>query len=208
MVRETLLDPERLYASIDFLKQKTRANQVKIERELQEIGDATREIATRKKRIVDLYGMGELDREEYTRKIQEYDKEVESLEAKHKELLKFVPLFEKKELVKASVAAHCRTMKKRFTACVDFATKRQFLLDFVTKVVYRKTWRTSATVKLCGMVPIKTDAAPEPIMVSFTANYTIGQREMIGRYSKGIPADDAYYGAKVARAETYQFATL
>ena len=198
MVQETMLDPKKLYASIDFLKKKKRANHVTNDRQLKEVDERLHGIVLQKKRIVDLYATEELDREEYVRRIHEYDTETDALTARRSELLKFVPIFQETGLIKQGIAEYCKTTKQRLEYCTGFTAKRKFFLDFVTKVVYRKSNKTVAKVKLYGSVPVKIPQSTEPIPVPFTIEHKIETIEMLTQFPKESLSDDAYYGASVA----------
>jgi hypothetical protein len=61
-----------------------------------------------------------------------------------------IPLLRKRAVVQASIAAFCEGAEARPNTCTDFDSKRQFLLEYIDKIVYR-----AGTVSLHGSVPIK-----------------------------------------------------
>jgi hypothetical protein len=197
MARETMANPKTILASTDFIRNKKRVNHITIERQLKEIDEKLRSIAYQKKRILDLYISEELDREEYTKRIHEYDREVETLETQRKELLRFIPLFQEADLVQTSVGEYCRSMKQRIDHCTDFASKRQFFLDFITTVTYRKPDRVNAKIRLHGAVPVHIPQSEEPVLVPFTLEHKIDPKEMHARFPNASQDDDAYYDASI-----------
>ena len=72
-------------------------------------------------------------------------------------ILKIVAPKHKKEVVEMSINKYCENDKARFSNCTDFDTKRQFLLDFVEKVVFKRD-----TIKLLGAVPVRLKEYEDP----------------------------------------------
>jgi hypothetical protein len=101
-------------------------------------------------RIVDIYASGDLPRETYVAKNLAYDAEAAKLRMQVAELNSRIPLLRKRSVVQASITAFCQSAEARLNACTDFDSKRQFLLEYIDKIVYR-----AGTVSLHGAVPIK-----------------------------------------------------
>ena len=78
-----------------------------------------------------------------------YDTEMTELTDKQNDLVQRTPLLHNAEAVEVAMTEYCGTAKARFERCDDFATKRQFLLDHIEKVVF---WNDNVTVH--GSVPI------------------------------------------------------
>ena len=98
---------------------------------------------------LDIYASGDLSREAYVAKSLRYDTEMTELTDKQNDLVQRTPLLHNAEAVEVAMTEYCGTAKARFERCDDFATKRQFLLDHIEKVVF---WNDNVTVH--GSVPI------------------------------------------------------
>lgn len=197
MVREAMANPKAIMGSIDFIRDKKRVNHITIERQLTEVDEKLHNIAKQKRRILDLYVSEELDREEYTKRTHEYDREVETLEVKRKELVRFIPLFGEANLVEMSVDEYCRNIKQRLGNCADFASKRQFFLGFTTKITYRRPDRMKAKIRIHGAIPVSIPQSDDPVLVSFTIEHKIDPKEMLARFPKESQSDEAYYDASI-----------
>jgi hypothetical protein len=156
MIQETLLNPDNLREHMDFFKRRAEATQTRIERQLKEIEIKTEKLSQTKKLIIDLYASGELERDAYITKNLEYDNELNKLKGEKEDLLKKIPLLHKKEIIDMSIKQYCDNAKTRFDRVIDFDTKRQFILDYVEKIVYQNN-----KVEIHGSVPIKLKAYEE-----------------------------------------------
>ena len=109
----------------------------------------------KKQRITNIYAEGDLVKDAYATKSREYDKVINSLTEKRAGILQQIPLFQKTVLVEAAIQQYCDTVKTRHKQCVNFETKRQFLLDYVEKVTY---WNNKIVVH--GSVPVTMKSEP------------------------------------------------
>lgn len=153
MLEENLLSPDTLRPHMDFFKRRIQANQVKIEKQLKAIDQKIHKLTESKKRIVELYALGELERDSYTTKNLEYDNEVNKLKIEKVELMRKIPLLHKKQILDVSIKQYCDNAKTRFERCTDFETRRQFILDYIEKIIYE-----NERVEIHGSVPIKLKA--------------------------------------------------
>jgi hypothetical protein len=150
MIQETLINPDNLREHMDFFKRRAEATQTRIEKQLKEIEVKTEKLSQTKKRIIDLYASGELEKDAYITKNLEYDNELNRLKGEKEDLLKKIPLLHKKQIIDMSIKQYCDNAKTRFDRATDFDTKRQFILDYIEKIVYN-----NEKVEIHGSVPIK-----------------------------------------------------
>lgn len=153
LIREVLINPNKLRESMDFFKRRKQANQLRFEKQLKATDQQTEKIHTAKKRLVDLYANGEMERDAYVLKNLEYDNDLNRLKVERKELLGKIPLLHKKEVIDTSIKEYCEGAKARLEKGDDFNTKRQFLLDYIQNVIY---WDDE--IELRGFVPVKSKA--------------------------------------------------
>ncbi len=152
MIREAMLDPIKLRACMPGLKQNGAASKRKIEKQVQGIDQKIKETSLKKSRIVDLYASGDLNKEEYLKRIAMYDTDASLFSAKRVELLNRVPVMHKPEAITAAIGNFCENAKQQYEALSDFDSKRRFILDFIEKVTYRND-----RVTVHGSIPIESN---------------------------------------------------
>lgn len=191
MVKETLAEPEKLYSCISFLKRKKRANHIKTERQLKELGEKIHTFAAQKKRIVDIYASGDLEREDYLKRTSGYDRDIENLKASRQGLLRYIPLFQEPALIQATAANYSKELQGQFDICDDFDSKRKFLLDHITKVSYYRKSKAHMKVSVHGAMPIKV-GGQEGIIIpaEFKIEKVMDWHEIQARIPKSSPEDE------------------
>jgi site-specific DNA recombinase len=149
MIRDVMLDPTKLRECMDFFKDESQVMGRRLERRLKVIELQLRTLDDEKRRILDIYASGDLSREAYVAKSLRYDTEMTELTDEQNDLVQRMPLLHNTEAVEVAMTEYCGKAKARLERCDDFATKRQFLLDHIEKVVF---WNDNVTVH--GSVPI------------------------------------------------------
>jgi site-specific DNA recombinase len=166
MIRETMLDKNKIRTCMDFFKEKGRKAQLKLEGRLKKIEHEIMEFETRKRRIIDVYASCNLTKTAYIKKCLEYDNEINELKRQRSGLIGRIPLVHKTEVIDTSINQFCETAWVRFTECKDFSTKRQFLLDYVEKIIF-----LNDKVSVFGSVPIitkgRTDESEQTAKIDF-----------------------------------------
>ena len=128
---------------------------------------------------------------------------VEELQREKKRLLHQIPLFKKPELLKQSIGVHCREVKKRLAACSDFATWRQFYLDYVKRIAYDKTHKTVLHISLHGSIPVSIQISGETENVSadFTITKTLSTSEALLRIRELDMQEGSMWGKSMLRSK-------
>ncbi len=129
---------------------------MRLQRQLKKLGGKLKTLSVAKKRVLDLYANGGIERGEYAKKGAEYDTEISQLANDKIELTKQIPLLYKPAIIELSIAQYCDEVRVRITQCKDFETCRQFFLDFVDHIVYYKN-----LVELHGYVPVRSAHSDE-----------------------------------------------
>jgi DNA invertase Pin-like site-specific DNA recombinase len=150
MVKETMLDPTRLRACMDFFREDAAEAELRLENELKAIAGRLAALQEQKRRIVDLYASGDLSRDGYVAKNRELDGLIETLKARNEELADNTALLRKTGAIDTAIAQYCEGARMRFQRCTDPASMRQFMLHYVEKVVH-----LNGKVSLHGQVPVK-----------------------------------------------------
>jgi site-specific DNA recombinase len=150
MVKDVMLDPVKLRESMDYFRQDARAAEVRLEKEMKAIDGRLEAAHEQKRRVIDIYASNDLSRDAYVEKNRELDGLIETLRARRKELADSAALLRKSTAIEGAIAQFCEAARVRFAKCNDFADRRQFLMDYVEKVIF-----AHGKVSLHGGVPIK-----------------------------------------------------
>ncbi len=131
-----------------------------------------------------------------------YDNETNKFKGEREELVLRIPLLHKGEVIDTSVKQFCEAARVRFEKCVDFDTKRQFLLDYVEKIIF-----TDDHVAVYGSVPVHmkaytdADAPIETSKIEFKLEGDISSVERFATYKKksgGSPITMAEFNNRIA----------
>jgi hypothetical protein len=174
-----MLDPQKIRECMDFFKEKGRAAQLKLESKLKGIEAEIGRLAGEKRRVLDVYASGHIAKEDYVRKSLKYDNDANELKRQRSALVGRIPLLHKSEVIDASIGSFCEAARARFGKCDSFETRRQFLLDYVEKVVV-----LNDRVAVYGSVPVSAKKETDDESESATIEYRIdGRVERPSTYS-------------------------
>lgn len=153
MIEEVLIDENELRGCMDFFKRRSQASQLKLERQLKKNDEKAEKAYITKKRLVDLYTNGNIDREDYVEKSLNTDNEINKLKLERSELMKKIPLLHNKDLVDVAIKRFCATAKAEYKKCgANRDKQREFLLKYVNNIEYY-----NEKVAFHGFVPVKVD---------------------------------------------------
>jgi site-specific DNA recombinase len=139
LISAFMFNPDKIRKCMDLFKDKIKTAQLRLEQELKRIEGRIQALGEQKKRIIEVYALGDLSKDDYTRKSLGYDNDILKLKQRRSDVLKRIPLLHKTGIIDESIRQYCERAKAQFQGCLDFATKRQFLLDFVER------WRSPMT---------------------------------------------------------------
>jgi hypothetical protein len=139
IMRDTMTDPFKLRARLQCASKEDRTVERQLDTELTGIERRIRELGSEKQRILDLYAVGDLDRDLYARRSLRYDHEISQAKAQRDELMKRIPIVRNNEVIDANVRQYVEAVRARLEKATDFDTKRQFLLDHSTEWFMRTT---------------------------------------------------------------------
>jgi len=149
LIASYMFNPDKIRGCMAFFTE-TKTAQLRLEREMKRIEQRIQRIGEQKNRIIEVYTLGDLSKDGYTKKSLGYDNDILKLNKRRSDILKRIPLLHKTDVLDASIREYCETAKARFQECDDFETKRQFLLDFVEKVEF-----SDHRLAVYGAVPVK-----------------------------------------------------
>jgi len=136
---------------MEHFREDTHVAELRLERDLRAVEGRLQAIHEQKRRVIDIYASGDLSRDGYVQKNRELDGLLETLTARNRELEDGAALLRKSGAIDEGIAQFCEAARVRFAKCGDFASTRQFLLDYVEKVVHLKD-----KVAVHVSVPIKS----------------------------------------------------
>jgi hypothetical protein len=157
MIRNIMTDPYKLQKYLNHAKDKGQITRIKTEKQLNHIEDQIQKFNKEKRGVLEIYAKGNLSRNLYAQKCLGYDNEINRAKAERNDLIKQIPILHKNGVIDMSIKRYCQSVKARLEKCVNFDSKRQFLLDYVEKIIYQKDHIT-----LYGSIPIKLKAYEDP----------------------------------------------
>lgn len=178
LFKDIVVKPNLLKKYIDIFKKDGRASQLKLQKDLKKLNEKMKDISVSKKRILDLYASGSIDKNEYSKRSLIYDEEIGKLANDKVELIKQIPLLQKHSVIELSIVQYCDEIRLRLNRCKDFETFRQFFLEFVDHIVYYKT-----LIELHGYIPIKTEDGSD-VKIEYIINTEISWHERFAGYYK------------------------
>jgi hypothetical protein len=131
-----ILNPARLKTHIEVLRTRTRDRDDEYRRKLASLEKELKHNQGQKQRLLDLYTDGHGSKDLFERKMINLEHEERKLRDKQVELANVVTLIPDPVLVRKSIAAFCERMQERLCRIVDFAGKRQFLLDLLESIIF------------------------------------------------------------------------
>jgi site-specific DNA recombinase len=150
IIHEQMLNPVTLRGCMEALKSGAERDHDKIAKSLMAIARKIQAAGERKKQLIDLYASGNMTEELYVNENIGLDKELYALKQKKDEFTRGLPLLHE-ESIDVSIRQFCETARARLEYCITFDDKRNFLTDFVERVIYDRY-----RVTVIGAVPIKT----------------------------------------------------
>lgn len=197
MIKETMTDPKKLKARMTFFNQKNKSDQKKVTWKLMRLEKKEKNIDTQKKQLVDRYITSKITQKEYINKNLELDRQLLKVKTDRAKLIKNVPLLHKKEVVDLNIRKFCANAKAKLEKANNNASKRQFLLEHVEKVVY-----LNYKVTIHGSVPIKLSAYEDPDQTSSASKIEF---KIAGEIDKGtLHTQPRQRFAKDGRLKAYQ----
>ena len=141
IVSETILDkilqPAVIKQHIDILKNTKQERVATLKKQLGQVDSRIGSLETKKKRVLDLYSEGVLDKDGYVEKIKALDAENINLETDKEELSNKVFLLERRKQIRKDINYFCRLAKKRYQK-LDRDGKINFIKKLVDEIVIFK----------------------------------------------------------------------
>lgn len=200
MVQETLVNPELLKSHLPILT--TKRNKAKgIKKQLEQATKKLAYMESQQKRIVDLYAKGGMEQKAYYEWMMNSRDKIETIQAEQKQLRHELPLFKQPELIEQSVIQHCANLKQRFKTCSDFASWRQFFLDFIEGVEYSKNNKI-IKIAVRGSVPVIIES--EEARVGFVVRKKVPMEEAVSLLHEMNSRDGTVRGESAFRSEYHR----
>jgi site-specific DNA recombinase len=185
IIRDTMTDPFKLRARLEYASKEERTVERQTEAELKAADVRIRQLGFEKQRMLDLYAVGDLDRDLYARRCLRYDHQISQAEAQRDELVKRIPLLHNSHLIEISVRQYVEAVKAQLENATDFDTKRQFLLDHINRAVY-----ANDRVALYGTVPVNLPSREAPgqldgrSKIPFCIEGTLARKPRVGNRTR------------------------
>ncbi|MAF14120.1 MAG: hypothetical protein CMI53_04495, partial [Parcubacteria group bacterium] len=140
---------------IDILKSKKNETITALKKKLDKMNSQLENLEIKKKRILDLYADGVLNKESYIQKIGEIDLEFSRLNGIKKELKNKKSLIASRKEVRSSVSDFCKLARRKFDK-LDKKAKIQFIKNIIDEIIIFKN-NSSKKLIIRGIIPILAD---------------------------------------------------
>jgi site-specific DNA recombinase len=148
LIREIMLDPAKLRGCIET---GGRLDDQSIARELARIAGEIRALDEERRRLINRYAAEQMAGEGYIAANRALDRDFERLTREKAELVAALRSPQHEDFVDASIRQFCASARARFQECVDFDSKREFLLGHVERVIFHRY-----KVTIAGSVPLQS----------------------------------------------------
>ena len=184
MIRETLLVPERLQACIEGLECGKNDKHEHLSRQFERFDERIAGVHAEKQRSIDIYVSGRLAKDAYIAANLSLDSELQRLHRKKVQIGKQLEAAAASDLVAQSIREYCEWAKERFEKCTTFDATRQFLLDYVQRIVYHHS-----KVTIVGTVPVKRGTFQAATPAPFRIEGELDRKAIRAKPQKMLPDD-------------------
>lgn len=206
MVEQVLFKGSALRNCMEVFNKSQEANQEDIRNEINDIDEKIKKLNVRKRRIVDLYAGGDLDRESYVQRIYKDDSEINILKVQRTELMKRTPSLYQKESIEESIMRFAKEAKAQYRNVTDFTSRRRLFLDHLTRISYLRKDNDTDVVTIHGVVPIYPKDDADPIgTLAFSHQSTINRAELSKKLNEVDERDQTVGGTRI---ESMQYGEL
>jgi DNA invertase Pin-like site-specific DNA recombinase len=161
LIRDTLLDPEKLRSCIEG-----ESNLPQDEgREAEWIAAELRQLDEDRRQLTKLYATGKMSKGQYVGASRAIDEMLERFKSERELAVRTKRGAIPNTVSMSRLRQFCATARSRFEGCADFEAKRRFLREYVGRIVFHK-----GTVAVIGSIPAH-GVTSEP-----TVQYRIGGR--------------------------------
>jgi site-specific DNA recombinase len=153
MIQHVMLDPKKLRR---WIKDSNQMDDQAIARALVRIAAQIKGVSDRRRKLIDLYAVGQVMEGEYINGNHALDDKLTRLKQEKAELVKDMHGPELDSAVDRSISRFCDSARSQFEKSVDFEAKQQFLAGHIEKVVCG-----NGKVTLVGSVPLELKPSSE-----------------------------------------------
>ena len=152
IIKTKVLKPSIIAKHIDTLKKSKGETLSHFNKEIEKIKIVIDNKNTQKKRILDLYADGSLEKEEYLTKIEEIDKGLDLLAKQKEELENKINSISNRNEIKKSVNDFCKLAKRRYLK-LDPKNKKAFIAKIIDEVIIFKDFENKKLI-IRGLIPV------------------------------------------------------
>jgi hypothetical protein len=164
-------------------------------RKLERFTDRIAGVEAEKQNSINRYAAGGLTKEWYVALNLSLDAEIQRLRKRKARIAKELEEAAANDLVQDSIREFCLRMKERFEKCATFDMTRQFLVDHVQRVIYRRDH-----VTLIGSVPVRRGTFQAPAPAPFRIEGELDRKAIRAR-PHNLHADDGRWKKLPAASE-------
>jgi site-specific DNA recombinase len=186
LIEKYLTDPGELSSHMEFFQRRAKTDFEKLEKKLKRIEDEITHQKNIKKIIMNKYIEKDITFDEYTEKNLNSDNKINNLLSEKSEIQEKAPLFHKREVVETAVKRFCENIRYSLPTLKDFDTKRTFLLENISKVVfYPEKLELLGYIKLSDEIKLPflvEDRMPRNFRITQDGTLASARRITLNRY--------------------------
>lgn len=154
-VLDKILQPAIIKKHIDVLKNTKQERISTLKNHLVKIDGKIESMGAKKKKILDLYSDGLLERDAYAEKIKSFEDESNKLSSEKEELSSKISLLEQRSEIKKNINYFCKLARKRYSK-LDRDGRINFIKTLIDEVVIVKN-ETKKLLVIKGVLPVLAD---------------------------------------------------
>jgi hypothetical protein len=184
LVRDTLLNPEKLQACLEGLECGKNTRHEHLLRQLERFSERIVAVEAQKQRTIDLYASHGLPNEMYVLENRNLDCESKRLRKRKVQIEREVQDAAAHDMVQHSIREYCKVEKAAFERCSTFDLTQRFLREHIKQIVYNRS-----KVTLVGSVPVRRGTSQPTVPVPFRIEGELDRRAIRARPHKLQPDD-------------------
>jgi hypothetical protein len=174
MIREVMIDPRKLQKCIEAADNADNGRRRTIQRRLATIAARISAIGDERRRMIQQYATDQMPQDAYVNANIALDEKLAGLKLDNAAIISTLSP-DGTATVDERIAQYCERARARFERCVDFDLKRQFVFDYIERVIYQQN-----KVTIVGSVPSEQIGGTLP----FRIEVEIDRTKMCGRRPK------------------------
>lgn len=178
LLKEVVANEARLRQYLVLPKDRKRTTKVPTELQLKEVEHEIEKLMKAKKEALRHYARKDITSEEYKTQCQMCDSAILKARNERTTLLETIPVFQKENVIEASVRSYCDTLKMRLAVMSGFDSQRDLVLEYIERISF-----AGNNMEVRGTVPVLSQTQDQRREIKFVIKSEIPPRYRGGKSS-------------------------